>query len=132
MLLLSRTKATQRKLWYRIGLVMGGVGFIMVFFTHSQMGLIFPFCLIGISYLTMQTQAFSLFTESLDGTNEGAYLGLFNCGICLPQIIASVASFAIFPLIGQSMPGMIVVGGISLILGAFAVSVIHPALSETK
>ena len=30
------------------------------------------------------------------------------------------------------MPGMIVVGGISLILGAFAVSAIHPALSETK
>ncbi|GEK27838.1 SLC45 family MFS transporter [Furfurilactobacillus siliginis] len=129
MLLLSRTKATQRKLWYRVGLVMGGCGFIAVFFTHTQLGLIVPFCLIGISYLTMQTQAFSLFTESLDGTNEGAYMGLFNCGICLPQIIASVASFALFPLVGKSMPAMILIGGVALILGAFAVSAIHPVVS---
>ncbi len=72
----------------------------------------------------MQTEAFSIFTSSLDGKNEGAYMGLFNCGICLPQIIASVASFAIFPLIGKSMPGMILVAGIAMLLGVFAVAVI--------
>ena len=77
----------------------------------------------------MQTQALSLFTESLNGENEGAYLGLFNCGICLPQIIASLLSFAIFPAIGQSMPGMLVIAGVALLLGAVAVSVIHPKLS---
>lgn len=33
---LSRTKPTQRKLWFRIGLIMGGVGFIWIFFIHSQ------------------------------------------------------------------------------------------------
>lgn len=77
----------------------------------------------------MQTEALSLFTESLNGQNEGAYLGLFNCGICLPQIIASVASFAIFPLIGKSMPGMIVIAGIMMFIGAIAVGIIHPAYS---
>lgn len=130
MLILSRTRPNQRKLWYRIGLGMGGVGFIAVFMIHSQWLLILPFCLIGISYLTMQTQAFSLFTEALDGTNEGAYMGLFNCGICLPQIIASVASFALFPFVGKSMPAMIFVGGVALLLGVLAVSVIHPVLSD--
>ncbi|ORN32643.1 SLC45 family MFS transporter [Lentilactobacillus parabuchneri] len=127
---LSRTKPTQRKLWFRIGLIMGGVGFIWIFFIHSQMMLILPFALIGMSYLTMQTESLSLFTESLNGENEGAYLGLFNCGICLPQIIASVASFALFPLIGKSMPGMIVIAGIMMFIGAFMVGIIHPALSD--
>ena len=126
---LSRTKPAQRKLWFRISLIMGGAGFIWIFFIHSQYLLILPFCLIGICYLTMQTQALSLFTESLNGENEGAYLGLFNCGICLPQIIASLLSFAIFPAIGQSMPGMLVIAGVALLLGAVAVSVIHPKLS---
>ncbi len=94
------------------------------------MMLILPFALIGMSYLTMQTESLSLFTESLNGENEGAYLGLFNCGICLPQIIASVASFALFPLIGKSMPGMIVIAGIMMFIGAFMVGIIHPALSD--
>ena len=126
---LSHTKPTQRKLWFRVGMIMGGIGFIWVFFIHSQMMLILPFALIGMSYLTMQTESLSLFTESLNGENEGAYLGLFNCGICLPQIIASVASFGLFPLIGKSMPGMLVIAGIMMFLGALMVGIIHPALS---
>jgi len=50
----------------------------------------------------------------------------------LPQIIASLASFAIFPAIGQSLPGMLVIAGIAFLLGAVAVSVIHPKLSENS
>lgn len=123
-LVLSKTNPYKRKFWFRVGLIMGAIGFIGVFVIHDQYLLILPFCLIGISYLTMQTEAFSIFTSSLDGKNEGAYMGLFNCGICLPQIIASVASFAIFPLINQSMPGMILVAGIAMLLGAVAVGVI--------
>jgi maltose/moltooligosaccharide transporter len=123
-LVLSKTNPYKRKFWFRVGLIMGAIGFIGVFMIHDQYLLILPFCLIGISYLTMQTEAFSIFTSSLDGKNEGAYMGLFNCGICLPQIIASVASFAIFPLINQSMPGMILVAGIAMLLGAVAVGVI--------
>ncbi|MCH4160737.1 MAG: SLC45 family MFS transporter [Bifidobacterium sp.] len=121
---LSKTSAHKRKFWFRVGLAAGALGFFGVFFVHNQYLLILPFCLIGIAYLTMQTQAFSIFTTSLDGKNEGAYMGLFNCGICLPQIIASVASFAIFPLVGKSMPAMILVAGIAMLLGILAVSVI--------
>lgn len=81
--------------------------------------------MIGIAYLAMQTQPFSIFTEELNGQNEGAYLGLFNCAICLPQIIASLCSFFIFPLIGKSMPGMIFVGGVVMLIGALSVGIIH-------
>ncbi|WP_228765825.1 SLC45 family MFS transporter [Bombilactobacillus apium] len=123
-LVLSKTSAQKRKFWFRVGLITGAVGFVGVFLTHNQYLLILPFCLIGISYLTMQTEAFSIFTTALTGKNEGAYLGLFNCGICLPQIIASVISFGLFPLLGQSMPKMILVAGIAMFLGALAVGVI--------
>ncbi|KRM58558.1 hypothetical protein C5L31_001611 [Secundilactobacillus malefermentans] len=121
----SHTSPTHRKFWYRLGLVIGGFGFIGVFFVHSQLLLIIPFSMIGIAYLAMQTQPFSIFTEELNGQNEGAYLGLFNCAICLPQIIASLCSFFIFPLIGKSMPGMIFVGGVVMLIGALSVGIIH-------
>lgn len=78
----------------------------------------------------MQTQPLSLFTESLNGQNEGAYLGLFNCGICLPQIIASLLSFVIFPMVGKSMPGMLAVAGAALLNGSLSVSLIHPSITS--
>ncbi len=128
---LAKSRPEQRKFWYRVGALIGAAGFISVFFIHSQWLLIISFILIGVNNLTMNTQPFSLLTESLDGKNEGAYLGLFNCSICLPQIVASVASFAIFPLVGHSMPAMLLVAGFSLILASLSVSLIHSSF-ETK
>lgn len=126
----AKTKPSTRKFWYSLGLLSGALGYFMIYFIHNKWLLIIPFCLIGIAYLAINTQPFSILTESLNGENEGAYLGLFNCSICLPQICASIASFWIFPLVGNSMPAMFLVGGISLILGAASVSLVHSKLSE--
>lgn len=129
-LLISRSKPSQRKFWYRFGCIAGAIGFMSILFIHNKWLLFISYALIGIDNLTMNTQPFSLLTESLDGKNEGAYLGLFNGSICLPQIIASLASFAIFPLVGKSMPAMLFIGGVSLLLGALSVSLIHSDYSK--
>ncbi|KJU75011.1 major facilitator transporter [Pediococcus damnosus LMG 28219] len=126
----AKTKPNTRKFWYSFGLLAGALGYFMVYFIHNKWLLFIPFCLIGIAYLAINTQPFSILTESLNGENEGTYLGLFNCSICLPQICASIASFWIFPLVGSSMPAMFLVGGVSLILGATSVSLVHSKLSE--
>ncbi|MFT8694318.1 MAG: SLC45 family MFS transporter [Liquorilactobacillus satsumensis] len=125
MLVQAKTKPSSRKFWYSFGLLAGAVGFFMVYFVHNKWLLIIPFILIGIASLVISTQPFSLFTEDLNGENEGAYLGLFNCSICLPQIFASVTSFLVFPLVGSSMPAMFLVGGGSLLLGAISVHFVH-------
>ena len=98
--------------------------FFVLFFKTCQYGvltLILSFALIGIGWISMNSIPFALLTTALAGKHEGAYLGLFNCSICLPQIIASVASFAIFPLIGKSMPGMLLLAGIVFASGALFV-----------
>lgn len=120
-MVLSKTKPNQRKTMYRLGLVLGGLGFMSVFFIHDKILLILSFALIGIGWISMNSIPFALLTTALAGKHEGAYLGLFNCSICLPQIIASVASFAIFPLIGKSMPGMLLLAGIVFASGALFV-----------
>lgn len=124
-LVLAHTKPYQRKFVYRLGLLAGAAGFMMIYFIHSQLLSIIPFILLGIAFVITNSVTFSLFTESLNGEHEGAYLGLFNCGICLPQIIASIVSFGLFPLVGKSMPAMLFIGGLAMLLGVFCVNTIQ-------
>ena len=123
-LVLARAANNKHKTWYAVSLLAGGIGFGSVFFIHSQGALLLSFTLIGFSWAAMMTFPFTFLTNALTGENMGTYLGLFNGSICLPQIIASCLSFALFPAIGSSMPGMILVSGISLAAGAAAVATI--------
>jgi maltose/moltooligosaccharide transporter len=62
-----------------------------------------------------------MLTNSLSGSSMGAYLGLFNCTICLPQIIAALLGGVILSLVGSSQVMMLVVAGVSMLCGAVAV-----------
>lgn len=128
-LILAKSKKTQRKFWYRFSLFAGGIGFISIYFIHNKWLLILSFILIGMANFIASTEPFAIFTESLSG-NQGSYLGLFNVLVCVPQIVASVVSFWIFPLMGKSMPGMLLVGGIALILAGLFVSTIRSRFSD--
>lgn len=130
-LVLSRISNQRRKLGYAISLVLGGIGFSSVFFIHHQWLLVISFTLIGIAWAAMMTFPFTILTNALTGENMGTYLGLFNGSICLPQIIASCVSFAIFPLLGSSMPAMILLSGIFLIIGALSVGTIRETLAKS-
>ncbi|MET1248433.1 SLC45 family MFS transporter [Sporolactobacillus sp. STCC-11] len=129
-LVLSRLPNDKRKSAYAFSLLLGGIGFGSVFFIHNQWTLIVSFILIGITWAAMMTFPFTILTNALSGENMGTYLGLFNGSICLPQIIASCASFALFPTFGSSMPSMILFSGVMLIIGAFSVSIIKETYAE--
>lgn len=123
-LVLTRVPNSKLKLGYTFSLLLGGIGFASVFFIHNQWSLLISFILIGIAWAAMMTFPFTMLTNALSGENMGTYLGLFNGSICLPQIIASCLSFALFPALGSSMPAMILVSGILLVVGAASVSII--------
>lgn len=127
--LYSHAKTTTRKKWYATGLILGGIGLVMVSLVHSQWLTVLAFILFGICYFTIHTLPFTLLTSSLNGENEGAYIGLFNIGICLPQIVASLLSFIIFPLVGHSQPMMMLIAGLSLFCAAIAVRGVHEGVA---
>ena len=120
-LVLSRIPNNNKKAFYFLSLILGGIGFGSIFFVHNKFVLIISFILIGIAWAAMMTFPLTILTNSLSGKNMGMYLGLFNCSICLPQIVASCLSFIIFPLLGSSMPMMFLVAGILLIIGGLSV-----------
>ena len=75
---------------------------------------------------------FTLLTNSLSGANMGTYLGLFNCTICMPQIVAAVCGGGILSIVGGSQSMMLVVAGILLIIGAISVYFIKGTSDEKK
>jgi maltose/moltooligosaccharide transporter len=119
------TQFKNTKLAYSLSLVLGGVGFAMVPFIHDQYLLFVPFILIGCAWAAMLAMPFALVTNALQGYGHmGAYLGLFNGTICVPQIIAAALGGTILSLVGSSQSTMMLVAGISLIVGAACVAII--------
>lgn len=117
----------RRKLAYSLSLLIGGAGFAMVFAGDSLLVLGIGYGLAGCAWAAMLAMPFTILTNALSGNNIGTYLGLFNCTICLPQIIASLLGGLILGLIPTTAkgvpnaPAMILISGILLAIGAIAV-----------
>ena len=122
--MLPRFKNT--KMAYAVSLVIGGIGFALIPFVPNEYGQIVPFLLIGCAWAAMLAMPFTFVTNALQGYGHmGAYLGLFNCTICLPQIIAAVCGGFILHLVGGHSATMMIVAGVLLICGAACVGFIR-------
>ena len=122
--MLPRFKNT--KMAYAVSLVLGGIGFALIPFVPSQFGQIVPFLLIGCAWAAMLAMPFTFVTNALQGYGHmGTYLGLFNCTICLPQIIAAICGGFILHLVGGHSATMMIVAGVLLVCGAACVGFIH-------
>ena len=128
------------KMAYSVSLVLGGLGFALIPFFHYNIPLTFidsassqqmvvmisaqylqfiPFILIGFAWAAMLACPFTLVTNALQGYGHmGAYLGLFNCAICLPQIVAAVCGGAIMRMLGGNQQTMMYVAGLLLVIGS--------------
>ena len=113
------------KLAYSVSLVLAGIGFALIPFISDQYGQILPFLLIGCGWAAMLAMPFTLVTNALQGYGHmGAYLGLFNGTICIPQIVAALCGGAILSVVGHHQSTMMIVSGIFFLIGAACVFVI--------
>lgn len=119
------------KVAYSLSLVLGGIGFISVYFITNQYGLFVSYFLIGCAWAAMLAMPFTILTNSLSGKNMGTYLGLFNGTICVPQIIAAALGGTVLWCVGGSQVMMLVLAGVLLILGAAAVFNIKETIAES-
>ena len=118
-------KIGNRKFAYAISLVLGGIGFATVPFFSNQYMQFIPFLLIGCAWAAMLAMPFTFVTNALEGYGHmGAYLGLFNGTICIPQIVAALVGGIILSLVGSVQSNMMVVAGVLLVIGALCVGVI--------
>ena len=120
---------------YAISLLVGAAGFISVFFVQGDYtiaGYLIPskyilfvsYLLIGAAWAAMLALPFTIVTNAIKGGNMGYYLGLFNCTICIPQIVAALCGGLVLSLVGHHQSTMMIVSGVLLVIGAFCVTVI--------
>lgn len=119
------------KVAYAVSLVIGGVGFALIPFLYDQYLQFIPFLMIGAGWAAMLAMPFTFVTNALQGYGHmGAYLGLFNGTICIPQIVAAICGGTVLSLVGSHQSDMMIVAGILLIAGALSVSIIKDKKSE--
>ena len=107
---------------YAVSLLLGGIGFALIPFCADKYLQILPFLLIGCAWAAMLACPFTLVTNALQGYGHmGAYLGLFNGTICLPQIIAALCGGVILKMVGSCQSSMMYVAGFLLLVGAVCV-----------
>ena len=113
------------KMAYAVSLIIGGVGFALIPFLHDKYLQFIPFLMIGAGWAAMLAMPFTFVTNALQGYGHmGAYLGLFNGTICIPQIVAAICGGHVLWVVGSHQSDMMIVAGVLLICGALAVSII--------
>ncbi len=119
-----------RRVAYSVSLLIGAIGFASIWFVDNQWLLLVSYGIVGCAWAAMLAMPFTILTNALSGGNIGAYLGLFNCTICVPQIVAALVGGAILglaPMLQNGAPKttfMLVVSGILLLVGALAVWIV--------
>ena len=121
------------KMAYAVSLIIGGVGFALIPFLHDKYLQFIPFLMIGAGWAAMLAMPFTFVTNALQGYGHmGAYLGLFNGTICIPQIVAALCGGHILWAIGSHQSDMMIVAGVLLLCGALAVTIIKEKHSGQK
>ena len=121
-----------RKLAYSLSLLLGGCGFVSTLFFTDQYLLFISYLLIGCAWAAMLAMPFTILTNSISGKNMGAYLGLFNGTICIPQIVAAVFGGGILHLVGGKQINMLVLAGALLMIGACCVYFVKETVVHTN
>ncbi len=114
------------KVAYSVSLVIGAIGFILIPFISDQYLQFIPFLMIGCAWAAMLAMPFTFVTNALQGYGHmGAYLGLFNGTICIPQIVAALLGGVVLSLVGSHQSSMMLVAGVFFLIGSVCVFVIQ-------
>ncbi|MDH7444201.1 MFS transporter [Aquimarina sp. 2201CG14-23] len=113
-------KRINRKLVHLFSLILGGFGFISMYFIPSPSWLILSFTLIGFSWGSILSMPYAMLSSSVDPKKMGVIMGIFNMFIVIPQVIAAVGGINFtYKLIGEETINAMIVAGISLIIAGF-------------
>ncbi len=121
------------KFAYAVSLLIGAVGFGIMPFIQDKNMLVIPFLLIGCAWAAMLAMPFAFVTNALEGYgHKGAYLGLFNGTICLPQIVAAAVGGSLLAMVGSHQYNMMIIAAVFLVLGALSVGAIKTGKNRAK
>jgi maltose/moltooligosaccharide transporter len=108
-----------RRLIHFSSLILGGIGFIYMFFATPST-LYISFILIGLSWGSILSMPYAMLSSTVNPKKMGMMMGLFNMFIVIPQIVAALGGINIlYKLMGEETIYAMILAGISLIIAGF-------------
>ncbi len=106
-----------RKFVHMFSLILGGIGFISMYFIPSPEYLVFSFTLIGFAWGSILSMPYAMLSSSVNPQKMGVMMGIFNMFIVFPQIIAAIGGIIyISKLLGNESINAMIIAGLSLII----------------
>lgn len=135
-LFIVRFPKQRRQLW-ALSLVVGGLGLASVFSVTNKYVLIISFIAFGMAWGANTVVPFTIVTNALDGRNIGTYLGLFNCTICIPQILANLVGGSLIGLFAANhgvgaQHIMMLIAGVLLVVAGMSVALVKETYGEVE
>ena len=97
----------------------GAIGLGMLGFVHTPMGLLLPMVGVGIALASMMALPYAMLTPALPANQNCLYMGIFNCFIVIPEILASLGlGWFMGAFLGGDRLSVVVLGGAFMALGA--------------
>jgi len=117
LVLYTAKRRINRKLVHMGSLILGGIGFISMYFIPSPEYLVISFALIGFSWGSILSMPYAMLSSSVDPKKMGVIMGVFNMFIVIPQIIAALGGITfVSGLLGEKSINAMTVAGLSLII----------------
>lgn len=121
-----------RKYVHLVSLILGGLGFVSMFFIPNPSWLALSFALIGISWGSILSMPYAMLSSSIDAKKMGVFMGIFNMFIVIPQIVAALGGVNfLYHLLGEETIFAMVIAGIALIIAGLLNLIITNPLAIT-
>jgi maltose/moltooligosaccharide transporter len=113
---------TNRKITHMIGLSIGGISLISLYFLNDPHQMIYSMIGIGLAWASILAMPYAILTGSLPQSKMGVYMGIFNFFIVIPQILAAtLLGFMVKSLFNDESIYALIAGGISMIIASACV-----------
>jgi len=116
--LITRKISINRRMVHMISLILGGIGFLYMYYASDYKDLNVSFALIGIAWGSILSLPYAMLSSSIEAEKMGIFMGLFNMFIVIPQIVASLGGINFFTglLFGSKAIGPMLLAGSCLII----------------
>ena len=114
-------KQINRKWIHLLSLMLGGVGFLSMYYIPEPAYLSLSFTLIGFAWGSILSMPYAMLSSSIDEKKMGVYMGIFNMFIVIPQILAAIGGLNLaYIIFGDGAISVMLFAGLCLILAGLS------------
>ncbi|MEM7064983.1 MAG: MFS transporter [Cyanobacteria bacterium P01_B01_bin.77] len=117
---------------HSLSLLFGAAGLVSIGWIHQPEWLLLPMVGVGIAIASMHSLPYALLAKSVPASQNCLYMGIFNCFIVLPEIVAALGLGWVMDYVGCDRISIVVLGGLSMAIAAVLAQWIPPLEQDSQ